>query len=1000
MDFTALKTAIQNAVKLNGNEEITGDILQGVLLSMVNTLGDSAINGIVSALANEVTNRQNADGTLQQNIDAEAQARGNADTALGGRIDGVIESINAINTAIGNGYVYAGIATPSTTPASGKVFYLALTAGTYTNFGSIVVPQGINILKYNGSAWSLDSFLGLDDAPTQGSNNLVKSGGVLSSIQDHGKLLYKGVWLLENHLVNHPSSGNPYVEPDSNYDVLLSVIPENAINVTFIGGTKTFFNYDLFDDYIDFSASHYIGRVTPTTGDLRQYPTAKVIAVTFRKTDNQIGYYDIYPVWEYDKNVALLSDSDSLVPVSTAFGKYFDDVQGERSGHYSLYYKKYSVVGGKWYAFTSHLRGYSVYFVIWLDSSNNIIGHETYRGTNDNTESVDYENKPILAPAGAAYVCVNGQGGEPTIILSEITEPISSKTLKDDIQELIAKVAKQKVLAPTGTRSGFIDTDGTLSLPSSKTWKVKDYNVTGGKYYLFTGNITSGANGIWYLFWYDSNDNPIGGNFWIVSGEGHGLQDALVKAPENASKLSVNTTITFVYDTFIREIVGSPSGYMSMNGMLPSCSLGDVRESGTWILYNSQTYTDLPYDTKVGFLRVSLLDVYVLQEFYSSKGARLFKRRFALTATPEKWNEVTGGGNTYNVTNTFNEYSQTLTVNAMPSITTDTNNFLESTNDNTDRTADILSMLQTTGICRLGPGVFYVDSLVMPDYSALIGSGSKTEVILATGDKKFAIKMGKYNTIKDMLIGGATSAITPSSTIGTRHGILWQGNYTQDPSSGDQPVRYGTIDNVWIKYFSGGGITCYDTGYGNINYISVTNAHIFTCGVGINISYWSEYHKFTNVRCESCWYGCINNGGNNVFVNCDFSSNKGIAFLMDNSQGQSPNNTHGSCVGCVFNHTASNTGIGIKVLNCHNGFVFDGCQIFFSQIYLEDSDGINFSACNFGKNNCNIYVDGGNAILFANDMFEDTPPSIQILNTQSVYFVNCYKLSNGTPVTA
>lgn len=167
-DFSALKTSIQNYIKQNGNEEITGNLLQQILLSMVSTLGDSAINDLVTALNAEIANR------------------GNADTELDGRITTLQGVVNGIKANIENGYVYAGIATPSSTPASGKVFYLALTAGTYTNFGATVVPQGINILKYNGSAWSLDSFLGLDDAPTQGSSNLVKSGGVLDSIIKDG----------------------------------------------------------------------------------------------------------------------------------------------------------------------------------------------------------------------------------------------------------------------------------------------------------------------------------------------------------------------------------------------------------------------------------------------------------------------------------------------------------------------------------------------------------------------------------------------------------------------------------------------------------------------------------------------------------------------------------------------------------------------------------------------------------------------------------------------
>lgn len=136
-NFSALKTAIQNAIKQNGNEEITGNLLQGILLSIVETLGDSAIN------------------TLEIDLSNEATTRGDADTQLNNLITGVKNNVD-------NGYVYAGIATPSTTPVSGKVFYIALQAGAYTNFGNTAVKQGISILKYNGSSWSNEQVIYTD----------------------------------------------------------------------------------------------------------------------------------------------------------------------------------------------------------------------------------------------------------------------------------------------------------------------------------------------------------------------------------------------------------------------------------------------------------------------------------------------------------------------------------------------------------------------------------------------------------------------------------------------------------------------------------------------------------------------------------------------------------------------------------------------------------------------------------------------------------------------
>lgn len=58
--------------------------------------GDAANKSLIDA---EVTNRTNADTTLQNNINAEATTRANADTALGKRIDDVEADINGLGTA-------------------------------------------------------------------------------------------------------------------------------------------------------------------------------------------------------------------------------------------------------------------------------------------------------------------------------------------------------------------------------------------------------------------------------------------------------------------------------------------------------------------------------------------------------------------------------------------------------------------------------------------------------------------------------------------------------------------------------------------------------------------------------------------------------------------------------------------------------------------------------------------------------------------------------------
>lgn len=93
-NYEQLKAAITAAIKSNGNQEITGAILQSILLSIVNT--------------------------------------------------------------IGSGAVFRGVATPSTNPGSqdGNSFYLAGTAGTYSNFGGFILDEGLAVLQNSSGNWT------------------------------------------------------------------------------------------------------------------------------------------------------------------------------------------------------------------------------------------------------------------------------------------------------------------------------------------------------------------------------------------------------------------------------------------------------------------------------------------------------------------------------------------------------------------------------------------------------------------------------------------------------------------------------------------------------------------------------------------------------------------------------------------------------------------------------------------------------------------------------
>lgn len=120
-NYSTLKAAVEDVVKTNGEQEITGANMQTILLAIINSLGAY--------------------------------------------------------------YQFAGVATPATNPQTPdqNVMYLAFEAGNYANFNSTQLPAGISVFLWNGT-WTHQTFFAIDDVPTVGSDNFVKSGGVFSSM--------------------------------------------------------------------------------------------------------------------------------------------------------------------------------------------------------------------------------------------------------------------------------------------------------------------------------------------------------------------------------------------------------------------------------------------------------------------------------------------------------------------------------------------------------------------------------------------------------------------------------------------------------------------------------------------------------------------------------------------------------------------------------------------------------------------------------------------------
>ena len=94
-------------------------------------------------------------------------------SSLSDNIDNVKKSISDLRDA---GYLYAGVAIPSSTPNDNeKVFYIASTEGTYANFNDIVLDENeVVILRKISDTWNKD-YLAIKKSPSFTTDNLMNT---------------------------------------------------------------------------------------------------------------------------------------------------------------------------------------------------------------------------------------------------------------------------------------------------------------------------------------------------------------------------------------------------------------------------------------------------------------------------------------------------------------------------------------------------------------------------------------------------------------------------------------------------------------------------------------------------------------------------------------------------------------------------------------------------------------------------------------------------------
>lgn len=180
----------------------------------------------------------------------------NTGTSLSGTNvqDALKETDGKINQLKNAGYLYAGIATPTTNPGTpeGPAFYIATQAGSYSNFSNIEVLKGETvILKWNNGTWVKSAFKPMTDFDSvfdasgkSLTNKLDTLGSNISELEDElidinfSKHIYNGQDFSSSRKLSFDSDKLYNAINNNNYTGIVKEVHKgDVVYVTANGGT-------------------------------------------------------------------------------------------------------------------------------------------------------------------------------------------------------------------------------------------------------------------------------------------------------------------------------------------------------------------------------------------------------------------------------------------------------------------------------------------------------------------------------------------------------------------------------------------------------------------------------------------------------------------------------------------------------------------------------------------------------------------------------------------
>lgn len=505
-NYQNLKAAISAAIKTNGNQEITGQVLQDVLNSIVSVIGDN--------------------------------------------------------------YTFAGVATPATNPGTPdqNVVYVALQAGTYTNFNGIVLTNGISLLMWDGT-WTSEILLSIDDEINESSDNLVKNKAVANFVyplkvalstkskQEPIATTKGSFWWMNGERANQNYQNTRYaVTGGKDYAIMTTVLyPSNIVPfVVWLTSDNT----PISESYL-YKGVEYVALRDWAYVKAPQNAAYCIINVTKMDTAST-SLVELENVDAGEMKRLVLDNSrltklinqlnvEYLVATEIVTGSFIKN-DGSVGNNSNFNYAVFPVEEGEAYSFSDYFGTQTgIYFVHWFTADGVYIGHEDYGYTTDTDLKIT--DQPVIAPPNASFLYLNRING---YYASKVKKIIADSNALIDIKKELANIYKFNELEPT-VNIGWIKPDGTIDSNTNMRYSV--FEITGGKRYLFSSWSYAGLSPlVFFVHWYDSENNHIGYELYQAGSQTVNIQDELVIAPTNASYAYINWNYNLVYPARLKEI--------------------------------------------------------------------------------------------------------------------------------------------------------------------------------------------------------------------------------------------------------------------------------------------------------------------------------------------------------------------------------------------------------------------------------------------------------------